>query len=68
MEKVIINIERCKGCGLCENVCPKKVINIDKSKLNSKGYHPACADDQSNCISCAMCGMICPDVAIKIQK
>ena len=68
MEKVIIDVERCKGCGLCESVCPKKVIKIDKNSLNSKGYHPACADDQSDCISCAMCGMICPDVAIKIQK
>lgn len=66
--KVTINEERCKGCGLCVNVCPKKVLVIAKDRLNAKGYHPAAADDQTNCISCAMCAMMCPDVAIKVER
>lgn len=26
----------CKGCGLCISVCPKKIIELDLSKVNSK--------------------------------
>ncbi|HDG62156.1 MAG TPA: 4Fe-4S dicluster domain-containing protein, partial [Thermotoga sp.] len=38
--KVEIDQERCKGCGLCINACPTKVLRFSK-KFNSKGYHPA---------------------------
>lgn len=39
--KIIIDIERCKGCGLCVAVCPKSGIAISK-KSNKSGYFPAC--------------------------
>ena len=32
--------DRCKGCGLCVNVCPKNVLEISKD-INTKGYFPA---------------------------
>ncbi|MHC4086446.1 MAG: 4Fe-4S binding protein [Planctomycetota bacterium] len=35
--KIIINTERCKGCGLCVAVCPKISIIISK-KSNKSGY------------------------------
>ena len=38
MAKVMINQERCKGCGLCTSVCPKKIIVTDLETLNDKGY------------------------------
>lgn len=68
MNKVVINEERCKGCGLCVNACPKAVLIIAKNRLNTKGYHPAFAEAVENCISCAMCATMCPDVAIKVEK
>lgn len=68
MNKITINEVRCKGCGLCVNVCPKKVLVIAKDKLNPKGYHPASAERQEDCISCAMCATMCPDVAIKVER
>ncbi len=68
MIRVTINEDRCKGCGLCVHVCPKKVLVIAKERLNVKGYHPASAPDQSSCISCAMCATMCPDVAIRVEK
>ncbi|MHC4286411.1 MAG: 4Fe-4S binding protein, partial [Planctomycetota bacterium] len=37
--KIIINTERCKGCGLCVAVCPKISIIISK-KSNKSGYFP----------------------------
>ena len=68
MKKVTFSEDLCKGCGLCASVCPKKIIALDREKLNKKGYHPAGITDQSKCIACAMCATICPDVVIKVEK
>lgn len=68
MNKVTFNTERCKGCGLCIEACPKKILEIAKDKLNSRGYHPARMTEQEKCIACAMCAMMCPDCVIKVEK
>ncbi|NLB62282.1 MAG: 4Fe-4S binding protein [Clostridiales bacterium] len=68
MAKVIINEELCKGCGLCVRACPKKIMELSKTKLNSKGYHPAEVTDMSKCIACASCARTCPDSVIEIYK
>ena len=36
MPKVSFRQDRCKGCGLCVSVCPKKIIAIDSAVLNDK--------------------------------
>jgi 2-oxoglutarate ferredoxin oxidoreductase subunit delta len=58
----------CKGCGLCTLVCPKKILKIDRSRFNEKGYNPSSVTDMSLCIACAMCAVMCPDSAIKVEK
>lgn len=68
MEKMLVWSERCKGCGLCVSVCPKKLVVIQKEKRSEKGYFTAVCTDQDACVSCAMCAMICPDCAIIISK
>jgi len=60
--------EVCKGCDLCVFACPKKIMLLDTSKLNSKGYHPALCAKPEQCAACAMCAVICPDSAIKVEK
>jgi 2-oxoglutarate ferredoxin oxidoreductase subunit delta len=64
--KIIINTERCKGCGLCVAVCPKSCIVISK-KSNKSGYFPAEANN-NECTGCAACAIICPDVAIEVFR
>lgn len=59
--------EKCKGCGLCVNACPKKILTLQK-KLNLKGYNPAGIVDEEACISCAICATMCPDCVITIDK
>ena len=68
MSSVTFNEERCKGCELCIETCPKKIIILDKAKINQKGYHPAALKDSEACTGCGQCYVICPHVAIKIEK
>ncbi|MBR2479597.1 MAG: 4Fe-4S binding protein [Clostridia bacterium] len=68
MNKVTFRTELCKGCGLCVDACPKKILALNTDVLNEKGYHPAGITDQDKCIACAMCAMMCPDVVIKVEK
>lgn len=67
MAKLVINEERCKGCGLCITVCPKKILAL-ADKINSKGVYPACIKDEEQCVGCAICARICPDVVIEVYK
>ena len=68
MAKLTFNTDFCKGCGLCVEACPKKIIALKADVLNKKGYHPAGMTDQDKCIACAMCALMCPDVVIKVEK
>ncbi len=66
--RVFFEQDLCKGCNLCVSVCPTKILAIDTTILNAKGYHPAYVADPDNCIACANCGMVCPDLVITVEK
>lgn len=68
MAKVTFATDICKGCGLCVNACPKKILTIAKDKINKKGYSPAEMTDESKCIGCGFCYTMCPDSVITVEK
>ena len=68
MAKVTFISERCKNCGLCISVCPRKIILANRDSLNAKGYHPAHVLEMEKCIGCGFCATICPDCVITVEK
>lgn len=56
----------CKGCGLCIEKCPTKVIYWSE-ELGFMGT-PAVKPRMEGCIVCGMCQTVCPDTAIRIER
>ena len=68
MSRIVINEDRCKGCGLCTLVCPYDLVHIS-DRFNAKGYRPAMQiDPDGQCVGCASCATMCPDVAIVVFR
>lgn len=63
---ILIDQERCKGCGLCAKFCPKQVIGHNGT-FNKAGYDYVEAKND-DCISCGICAQVCPDRAITVTK
>lgn len=58
--KIVIDLEKCNGCGICEDRCPKKVYIIDDK---TKKAIPVRKDF---CTHCFVCASNCPQDAIRI--
>jgi 2-oxoglutarate ferredoxin oxidoreductase subunit delta len=67
MPRPVFSKEKCKGCELCVDACPKKIIVMSGS-FNAKGYLTAGCADESQCVGCTLCARACPDVVIEIYK
>lgn len=64
---IVVDVEKCKGCGLCVVSCPQNVIELAK-EVNGKGYNYAYMAQPDACIGCANCGLVCPDSVITVYK
>ena len=68
MAKVRFETDRCKGCGLCVDACPKGILTIARDRINQKGHSPAAVTDEASCIGCGSCALMCPDCVITVEK
>ena len=66
--KVVIAVDRCKGCGLCTHVCPVDILALSTDSFNAKGYRHVIVTDEEKCIGCASCATICPDVVFTVYR
>ncbi len=66
--KLFFDVEACKGCNLCVVSCPVKILDLDMTRVNHKGYNPAQIVEPEKCIGCANCAIICPDSVITIER
>ena len=65
--KIIIDADRCKGCGLCIDACPNKNIYLSE-EADLRGIRVARYDNADECNACKFCYEVCPDVAITVYK
>ena len=62
-----VDADECKGCGLCVEACPPKVIVLSE-RLNHYGYRTATYAG-AGCTGCGICFMVCPEPgAITVLK
>jgi Pyruvate/2-oxoacid:ferredoxin oxidoreductase delta subunit len=54
-----IDVDECKGCGLCVEACPPKAIAMSEH-LNHYGYRTAMYAG-AGCTGCGICFMACPE-------
>jgi NAD-dependent dihydropyrimidine dehydrogenase PreA subunit len=54
-----VDADECKGCGLCVEACPPKVICLTE-RLNHYGYRTAVYAG-AGCTGCGICFMACPE-------
>ncbi len=66
--RIIVDVDRCKGCGLCLAVCPNNLLELDQNNVNKKGYQPMRIHTPDKCIGCANCALMCPDVVITVER
>ncbi len=64
---IVVDKERCKGCGVCVASCPLGVLALS-AEVNSKGYPVAYMATPESCTGCASCAMICPDSVITVYR
>ncbi len=63
---ILVANERCKGCGLCIDVCQPGALALDVSHVNAMGHHPIELVNADACTSCAKCARMCPDAALTV--
>lgn len=64
---VVIDSEACKGCDLCIDACPPRVLVMTTHDLNSRGYrYPTLVP--GGCTGCKACSQICPDFVFQVRR
>ncbi len=66
MPGITIDKDHCKGCELCVQACPQRILAMSKD-ITVRGYYYAQLADPSRCIGCRICALVCPDVAIEVN-
>jgi NADPH-dependent glutamate synthase beta subunit-like oxidoreductase len=62
---VILNVEYCKECGYCAEVCGVGTFG-PADFFNEKGYKPEEVKTSDWCVGCFKCYFACPDFAIDV--
>ena len=60
--KVVINEELCIGCGICAEMCPENVLEVDPEEEVCKVVRP------EDCIECEACSVNCEYEAVQCIK
>jgi 2-oxoglutarate ferredoxin oxidoreductase subunit delta len=65
---VTLEVDRCKGCALCVDVCRPGILQMSTTAFNAKGYRPIEVTDMDLCTGCNVCAITCPDVVFTVYR
>ncbi len=65
--EITVIAARCKGCGVCQEYCPRDVLEMSTT-FNAKGYHVPQVADGPACVACGLCQIMCPEFAIYVTE
>jgi len=60
--KIVVDGEKCKGAGFCEQVCPRNCYEVDKNR------HIATMPGGDRCVQCGACIVQCPFNALYFKN
>jgi 2-oxoglutarate ferredoxin oxidoreductase subunit delta len=58
-KELVIIEEWCKGCGICVEFCPVKILELKNGRVR--------LTDADKCTKCGLCELRCPDFAIYLE-
>lgn len=64
MEKIKLDVSKCKGCYLCIANCKLGALSLS-DETNAKGVITVKVD-QEKCVQCGSCYAMCPDLVFEI--
>lgn len=62
--EVVVDADRCTGCGLCAGNCPTDAISV-KAAAGISGFELLFRHDR--CVACEMCVNICPEKCVTMN-
>ena len=63
---LVIDVDACKGCNLCIEACPPRVLEMTNHDVNERGYcYPQL---RPGCTGCGACAQICPDFVFQVYR
>jgi len=63
-----IDVENCKGCGLCVKRCPMEAVHLEESPQANNKTGKVAVLDREICIGCGVCAHKCPAEAIVLEE
>jgi 4Fe-4S ferredoxin len=64
-----LNKNKCTGCGICTEICPREAITVTKvlKAEGKKAKPPTVTINEEKCNYCGMCEAICPFGALTVR-
>ena len=66
--EIIINEERCIGCGYCARFCSRGCIAMSEDNFTPEGFLLPDITNPDRCNGCGICGWMCPGFAIEVYR